>query len=167
MGMIIINTSFSRMSCVAREYCELVENLEKTPLSEWLVRVADMLPRLRDAVGQLHVSEVPLSGNMEPDIDARFELFSRIYGKIGERDGFSSDFDAQLGGQRLSGSLADDLTDIYFDVKRGIKLLDDHPDEPALAIHEWQHSFSLHWKHHLMDAERQVGAMQLQLPSSK
>jgi hypothetical protein len=165
--MDIINTSFSRMTFVAREYCELVDNLDDYSQQDWLARIAEVLPRLHEAVGQLHVADSPVARTTEPDIDARFDLFSRIYRKIGEREGFNPEFDAQMGGQRLSGSLADDLTDIYFDVRRGLVLLDEHPDEPGVAIHDWRHSFQLHWKHHLRDAERQLDAMQLKKPSRK
>jgi hypothetical protein len=162
--MEILNTGFSRMTFVAREYCELVNELENMPGEQWLARVAELLPRLDEAVLQLHVPQEGEIIPAEPDIDTRFELFSRIYQVVGEREGYSHDFDLQQIGQRLSGSLADDLTDIYFDLKKGIELLDRYPDRPALAIQVWQQSYRLHWRHHLEDALRHVSDIKTSRP---
>jgi len=158
--MEVLNTGFSRMAFLAREYCELVDNLENMAEPDWLVHMADLLPRLHEAVSSMHTVEEAAANTVDPDIETRFELFSRIYKKIGERDGFHPEHDTIRDGQRLSGSLADDLTDIYFDLLRGLELLDQYPKQPNIAIHDWQHSFSLHWRHHLIDAERQLSAIQ-------
>ncbi|CAK0772923.1 hypothetical protein CCP3SC15_4690002 [Gammaproteobacteria bacterium] len=58
------------------------------------------------------------------------------------------------GQQDPTGSLADDFTDIYFELKRGLKLLEGGGTGNALAL--WKGSFLVHWGQHLVDAERQV-----------
>jgi hypothetical protein len=162
--MDILNTGFSRMTFVAREYCELVDDINNMPTEQWLLRMADVLPRLHEAVRQLHTPPVEEINAAEPDIEVRFDLFSRIYQVVGERDGYSPDFDLQQLGQRLSGSLADDLTDIYFDLKKGIQLQESYPDKPALAIQVWQRSYQLHWRHHLEDAQRHFSDIKASRP---
>jgi hypothetical protein len=59
----------------------------------------------------------------------------------------------------MSGSLADDLTDIYFDLKPGLELLPAAHPEPVLRF--WLESFELHWGQHLVDAERHLYALKL------
>jgi hypothetical protein len=121
--------------------------------------MADLLPSLQQAITELHVPRADHVEAPSHDFEARFELFSRMYKKFGERDGYTADFDVNKRGRRLSGSLADDLTDIYFDLKRGLDLLSRFPDQPNIAINDWQRSFHLHWRHHLSSAQRQLNAI--------
>jgi len=50
----------------------------------------------------------------------------------------------------MTGSLADDLTDIYCELKHGLRMVDDYPE---LSLGAWQESFTCHWRDHLADAE--------------
>ena len=52
-----------------------------------------------------------------------------------------------------TGSLADDLTDIYCELKNGLKLVD---GEPERAMEDWHKGYHLHWGQHLVDAERHL-----------
>jgi len=56
-------------------------------------------------------------------------------------------------GQSMSGSLADDLTDIYCELKHGLKLM---RVEPGKALDDWRSGYHLHWGQHLLDAERHL-----------
>jgi hypothetical protein len=167
MEMKVLNTGFSRMTFVAREYCELIEELDNYDDAEWLSRLADVLSRLEDAVELLKTPQSAVPYRPEADMEARFELFSRVYQKIGEREGFQNEFDSQHGGRRLSGSLADDLTDIYFDLKRGLGMLTMSPQRPDAAMQIWKQSHDVHWRHHLTDALRQFNAMAVQHPGRR
>lgn len=160
--MDVLDTVFSRMTFAAREYCELIDNVDSISRGDWLARMSGLLPRLHDAVIQLKSDSAATVKTRGPDFDERFELFSRLYERFGEREGFDADFDGGPEGRRLSGSLADDFTDIYFDLKRGLQLLQEHAGEPNVAIAEWQRSFQLHWRHHLDDAQRQLDGLMRQ-----
>lgn len=48
------------------------------------------------------------------------------------------------------GDLADDLADIWRDVKSGLELFD--ADEVEAAAFEWHHSFTIHWGSHAANA---------------
>jgi hypothetical protein len=97
------------------------------------------------------------------DLDARFDLFTRLRTRLGERDVYWLEFDhpedARADDDHRTGSLADDLTDIYFELKRGLRLLDAAgPDEVA---HLWGVGFKRHWGQHLVDAERHLYALKV------
>jgi len=143
----------------ALAYCQLIESVDRFEREEWLQQMADLLPRLHDAMTAL---DLPLDHYVRkelPDYDDRFTLFTRLYTVLGERDGYWRAFDTAHDGQRLSGSLADDFTDIYFDLKQGLQLLRANPSEPTKAANDWRYSYHMHWGHHLADAARQLTAM--------
>jgi len=146
------NLATEQMATLASGYCELVESFDENSLDNWLTDVAELLPKLHRAVDGLEQAKSMGVYEHRADYDARFEMFTRLYQALGERNGYSYEYDG-LDGQRLSGSLADDITDIYFDLKHGLSVL---INDPTMAAHEWQHSYEFHWRHHLLDAERQL-----------
>jgi hypothetical protein len=148
-------TNLNSMADVARRFCEHVEQFNPDDLDNWLREMVALLPQLDEAassLGELHSLSVH---ERTVDDEARFELFTRLYEVLGERDGYDYEYDS-LEGQRLSGTLADDITDIYFDLKRGLDLLEQYPGEPKIAASDWHQSYEFHWRHHLLDAERQL-----------
>jgi len=154
--IINLSTEFSRMAECSQDFCSLIDCAGDSPADDWLVRLAEVLPQLHLAVKALNVSPPKPSFEPVPDDEDRFELFLKLYEYLGERDGYTVEFDVMRHGQRLSGSLADDLTDIYYDLKRGLDLLEKNPSEPNIAATEWQTTYRDHWGHHLEDAERQL-----------
>ena len=146
------NEAMDKMAELAENFCQLVDRFDEQQLEAWLEEMATMLPQLQQAIGALGKVENLSVYESNTDYDERFELFTRLYNALGERDGYNYEYDG-LEGHRLSGSLADDITDIYFDLKRGLGLLN---DSPQLAARDWQQSYEFHWRHHLVDAERQL-----------
>ncbi|MGD8742891.1 MAG: DUF5063 domain-containing protein [Granulosicoccaceae bacterium] len=147
--------SLNSMADVARRFCEHVEQFSADHVDSWLTDMVALLPQLDEAASSL--GELQSLSVHEHDVDdeARFELFTRLFEALGERDGYDYEYDS-LEGQRLSGTLADDITDIYFDLKRGLDLLEQYPAEPKIAASDWRQSYEFHWRHHLLDAERQL-----------
>ena len=141
-----------QMAALANSFCSLVERFEEDQLEGWLVEMTKLLPRLHEAVDALGKLDTVNAYEHSTDYDARFDLFTRLYNALGERDGYNYAYDG-IDGQRLSGTLADDITDIYFDLKHGLRMLE---DDPGQAARNWQHSYEFHWRHHLIDAERQL-----------
>ncbi|MDX1593263.1 MAG: DUF5063 domain-containing protein [Gammaproteobacteria bacterium] len=156
---------------LARDFCHLIERVGERREPGWLKEVFGLLPRLHVAVVSL--TDPGGKGPEEPDpenwpgdehdhleaLDDRFELYTRLRSELGEHDGYWLEFDP-VGDAHddMSGSLADDLADIYYDVKRGLALFDeaddaDHSDD---AVHFWKRSYRLHWGQHLVDAERHL-----------
>ena len=137
---------------VARSYCELIESSGPGD-SGWLSQVALLLPKLHAAVAALGGEVEDLNHVLVADLDARFELFTHLRELLGKQDAYWMEFDVAGDGQSMSGSLADDLTDIYCELKHGLSLLD---DEPTAALDGWRRGFRVHWGQHLVDAERHL-----------
>jgi len=145
--MTTLTETLSEMVGVAETYCQLIE------------RTGSLMPRLHLAVTALSAydsHDLPLPG---VDLDQRFELYSRLCKVLGDRDSYWLEFDASPEEMHMSGSLADDLTDIYFDLQHGLQLLDEA--WPQQAAQAWQSSYRMHWGQHLVDAERHLYALKV------
>ncbi len=151
---------FTEMVAAAEAYCGLIDQAEPNNAT-WFENLFQSLPRLHAAVTALNIA---MDGDYPPariDIDARFELFSKLREWLGERDGYWLEYDTSsaIHPQHMTGSLADDLTDIYFDLKPGLELLPKAREEQVVQF--WQASFELHWGQHLVDAERHLYALKV------
>jgi hypothetical protein len=143
---------------LAQRYCDLIESSgEDNPA--WLPQVADLLPRLHAAITSLQNDVFRGAADLTPDLDARFELYTHLRGLLGERDGYWLEFDRVDDHHAMTGSLADDLTDIYCELKHGLKSVDTDPDR---AVRGWLNGFELHWGQHLTDAQRHLSLLAAQ-----
>ncbi|MFC1684746.1 DUF5063 domain-containing protein [Pseudomonadota bacterium] len=140
----------------ARSFCGLIEDLDEvSPV--WLEEVSRLLPRLHAAVVELCNQTRGEGRHCAPcDLDARFEIFTRLRTMLGDKDPYWMEFDMAADGQVMSGSLADDLTDIFCELKRGLELLEGSPEEPRKALDAWSCGYKVHWGQHLIDAERHL-----------
>lgn len=150
---------FARMRQAAQEYCHLIEQIDGSD-GEWLRRLAALLPRLHAAVTELGPGALGGQRRIDVNLDARFELYTHLRGILGDRDGYWMEFDPLTDEQCKSGSLADDLTDIYCELKYGLTLLDTQPDDPNEAYEGWRTGYRVHWGQHLVDAERHLYSLQ-------
>jgi hypothetical protein len=140
---------------LAQRYCELIE-ASCAEYASWLQEVADLLPRLRAAVNSLDGHRCDGDLTLFPDLDARFELYTHLVELLGDRDSYRLEFDRVGGSLTKTGSLADDLTDIYCELKHGLSTVEEDPDKSVRAFLE---GFSLHWGQHLTDAERHLSEL--------
>jgi hypothetical protein len=147
-----MSPKIQKLETLARRYCELVESLHEGN-TKWLQEVACLLPSLHEAVNALNLPTPRNTHYTAADLDARFELYTFLRTLLGERDSYWMEFDVAGDGQTMSGSLADDLTDIYCELKSGLQLLDGEPEQAAEG---WHQGFHLHWGQHLLDAERHL-----------
>jgi len=154
-----LSEKLTEMASTATAYCGLIETHNPSVNRGWLIEMYTLLPRLHSAVTSLtsfegHDLPVP-----EVDLDIRFDLYSRLRRQLGDRDSYWLEFDASPEQVHMSGSLADDLTDIYFDLQHGLELLDEA--WPQRAAQAWQSTYRLHWGQHLVDAERHLYALKV------
>lgn len=141
---------------LARRYCALVEASDNGN-DAWLRDIAALLPRLQAALETDRASRSYRPPDRGQDLDARFDLYSRLRQLLADRDPYWLEFDHwQDGAEAMTGSLADDLTDIYFELRQGLQLLDRDPDR---ALDAWYSGYEGHWARHLIDAERHLAAL--------
>ena len=155
------------MADLARHYCRLIESIGSERDPRWLREVFTLLPKLHIAVvsldGDDRHDEDPALADADneqrhvDELEHRFELYSRVRRELGEHDNYWLEFDPVGDGHGdMSGSLADDLVDIYHDIKGG---LDKLPEADDAAIDHWKRTYRLHWGQHLVDAERHLYAL--------
>jgi hypothetical protein len=144
---------------LVRRYCVLIEG-SGPQAPQWLHEVSELLPRLHAAFTSLKLTGPAKRGDdLTPDLDARFELFSHLRRLLDDRDGYWLEFDRLDDCNAMTGSLADDLTDIYCELKHGLRFADSQPDR---AIRDWVNGYVFHWRRHLMDAERHLATLAAQ-----
>lgn len=143
---------------LAKHYCALIERSSTESVS-WLKDIALLLPRLHAAVNSLNGRLYEGAAALTPDLDARFELFTRLAATLGDRDSYWLEFDSVHDTHAMTGSLADDLTDIYCELKHGLRSVDESPE---VALQAWKDGFTHHWGQHLIDAERHLSALAAQ-----
>ena len=147
----------SELFSIARRFCELVESLEeghREPLSQ----LNTLLPRLHAAMTAAGPGQEDGAFDSQVDLDQRFELFSRLRGLLGDLDGYWMEYDVTPDRQEMSGSLADDLTDIYCELKLGLMRLE-RSDDTRRTLGRWRAGFCKHWGQHVVDAERHLYAL--------
>lgn len=147
----------ARMASVAGQYCAFIEDLDGRAAGlpvQWLRRLETLLPRL-------HVAVIALLGPVEDlhqyrlyDDDRRCELFLHLTAVLQSDHRLWASYQVsgarQASPQELCERMADNMTDMYFDLRQGLELV---RENPLLAAAEWQRSFYVHWARHLLDAE--------------
>ena len=147
---------FMELVKTARDFCNLIDRVPSQ--DDWLSPLFQLLPRLHANVVAMHDPGGEDIADEQVDLDDRFDLFSRLRLRLGDLDMYWLEFDqpadAHADDEHRTGSLADDLTDIYFELKRGLNILDfAGPDQVA---HLWEVGFRQHWGQHLVDAKRHL-----------
>jgi hypothetical protein len=138
---------------VARRYCELID-ASGADCPHWLSEIAAILPRLHAVMSSFNYPAPDAEHDHPVNLDARFELYSHLRDLLADRDGYFLAFDAYTEGREaMSGSLADDLTDIYCELKHGLRAFS---SDPAHALETWLLGYEHHWCEHLVDAERHL-----------
>ena len=135
-------------------FCELIDDLRNSGHgSSALAELARVLPRLHaELAGLNHRAE---AGEHLPcvDLEARFDLYSQLKVVLGEYDSYWLEYDHEGHSQSPSGSLADDLTDIYCELQLGLSLLECSPNQ---TLDIWEAGYRLNWGQHLVDAAKHL-----------
>lgn len=151
-----------QMARAVKEYCGLIDRFNSVGQGQyWLRRMEKLLPRLHAAVVSLDVPDTDRINYNLPNDDMRCELFMNLNQVLLCDDILWCDFDKPTIKQDMCERLADDFTDMYFDLQHGLQLLDKHPNQPRVAACNWHHSFYLHWGEHLVDAEGCLHAVEV------
>ena len=155
----------SQMASVVYEYCNLIDQCNDISSGQcrgqyWLRHMEKLLPRIHSTVVSLKAPTPERFIYNLPDDDLRCELFMRLNEVLLKDNILWSGLDRAQIKHNLCESLADDFTDIYFDLKQGLELYHEYPLRPAYAIHNWQASYYSHWGQHLVDAETWLHAVE-------
>ena len=159
----------SREARVYREaavaFCALVENRREHPAPEWLKEVHLLLPRLYAAA--LALPRVEPDTESPGEREVTHDNWQALYTDLADRLGrWGSYFDVcdpydEANHEPVRMSLADDLADIYRDVKSGLLAEQSvTAARPNDVLWTWRFEFESHWAAH---AARALRALQTAL----
>jgi len=139
----------------AERFCYLVENIHDFNRQLWLTEVSSILPRIHAVIAVIDNNNRSECLFTLSDIEERFEMFCNLKTVLGDKDGY--EWGEELRDNELYGSLSDDLSDLYFEIRRGLDLIKTGGEGsvPA-ALSLWRDGFFLHWGKHLVDAQRHL-----------
>jgi len=150
-----------RFGLVARRYCSVVDSAPRMERAEFLLEIYRLLPCLVDEATKL--PDVEYDDDVESDErSARprvrlteqqsTNLYHLLKEKLGDWDSYRKVFDPTSNEEAIPGSIADDVADIYRDLKEGSVLSERHQASPENVIFLWRFLFYSHWGKHAIDA---------------
>lgn len=165
-----IGKAADRFSAVAHRFCAVVDSAAGFEKKELLSQFYPILPKLIDEA--IHLPDVELSDSDE-QIEKKTsgasrrmatrqsqqewgQLYNLLKERLGDWDLYWQVFDPTEDSEAIYGSLADDLADIYRDVKEGIVLRETGEVPVENIVWTWRLTFGFHWGKHAMDALRTI-----------
>jgi hypothetical protein len=158
-----------RFTVIAQRFCSVVDSASNMNRADLLAEIYRILPKLIDAAISLPDVDLSDSGEqIEEPAEATFssktprsrqeqeQLCSPLKEKLGDWDLYREVFNPTQDNEIIFGSLADDIADIYLDLKYGLVLQETHQAPLADIIWEWRFSFNCHWGKHAIDALRTI-----------
>ena len=149
--------ALERFVAAAGVFCGLVDDHTQHPdPAAWLRQIGDTLLRLDNDIKPLNGRAAEAEYSMLQNLEERFLLFGRLKSYLGPLDEYWSEADLDASDGLKTGSLADDITDLYFDLKRGLAVYRSGKSAEHQAVDLWLYSYKLHWQQHLRDAKKQL-----------
>jgi hypothetical protein len=156
-----------RFSVVAAQFCAVVDAAPRLSREEFLSQVYSVLPKLIDQAICMPDIEPDESSEVAPVPEGQLEntrlghhqwqrLYDMLKEKLGDWESYRELFDPIGDTEPCGGSLADDLADIYRDLKEVLVRNESSSARPENRIWEWQFSFNSHWGRHAIDALRVI-----------
>jgi hypothetical protein len=158
-----IRPSAVEFVAAARRFVAVVDGREGMSAEEFLLTLHPLLAELT-----FRASVLPdvWSDHDSPEDRMTHDDWSRLFRSLsdylGDRDVYWQVFDpVELGGDDpMRGFLADDLADIYRDLKPGLEAVAERRGRiPKFVVWEWRFGFFSHWGHHAINAMRTIHAL--------
>ena len=141
-----------RFIAVARAFCSLLESATELELRDLRARLLVALPELYLAGLALPLPETDVEAE---SVSLKLDLLVGLAQHLGEHDAYWVVFDPTQREAPIQGSLAQDLSEIRFDLQQGLVALDQGALLEAV-VWEWRFGLDSHWGNHLVDAFRAI-----------
>jgi hypothetical protein len=145
-----------RFGVVAKRFRSVVDSASSMDRIEFAAQIYRILPKLIDEAISLPDVESSDSDHKKSSINIRFQEWDRLYNslkeKLGDWNPYHQVFDPTQDSEAIFGSLADDIADIYGDLKKGLVFIETRQSQPDDAIWTWRVLFYSHWGQHAMNA---------------
>jgi hypothetical protein len=155
----------NRFAGIANRFCSVVDSAPKIERADLLFQIYRILPKVIDEAisvpdvtpsdsndGIDGTSQVPVRTKHRQSLEEWSQLYNLLKEKLVDWDSYRQVFDPTRDNEAIFGTLADDLADIYRNLKEGIVASESHRARPEDVIWSWRFSFYSHWGKHAMDA---------------
>src|SRR5450631_3497525 len=120
-----------RFGQVASRFCSVVDSAQNLGRNDFVSQVYRILPKLIDeAICLPDVDSTDDHKSKRKSVRQRIEEWDQLYNslkeKLGEWNLYRQVFDPTRDTEAICGSLADDIADIYRDLKEGLVLRETH-----------------------------------------
>jgi hypothetical protein len=142
----------------ATRFIDVVDSCCEVANDQFLMSIQRCLLELYASVLRLPTVEPEEDENppVAPySVAVRTEVYERLKEKFGTSGIYWEIFDSTTFSEPIKGSLADDISDIYFDLKESVYLAERNK-HPENTLWEVRFSFSSHWGRHLTDALKAI-----------
>ncbi|MEP7289795.1 MAG: DUF5063 domain-containing protein [Chloroflexota bacterium] len=145
----------------ATEFCELIEDPSALTSVQFVHKSADLLVTLYQvglALPELDAADEIVAQQVTLKPDAH--LYPQVAEKLGKHNTYWQLPDPYDHGVPTAGDLAEDLTEIYSELKTGLLAFNKGAEEDILlSIWHWKFFFMVHWGGHTVDALRALHAL--------
>ncbi|MDF9391441.1 MULTISPECIES: DUF5063 domain-containing protein [Methylococcus] len=156
-GSVTSSTSApAQFAKIAEKFCRLVDGFARHEPQDWLALIARELEPLETAVRGLARKGGIGDYSLLADIEERHRMYVQLKTFLGSMDDYWTEADLEAGDGVMTGSLSDNITEIYFALKRGLAHWNQGPDEAAAAVGEWVSGFEINWGYHLANLRSQL-----------
>lgn len=159
-----------RFGAVAERYCAIVDGtaqLDKTDLLYQVyriltdliseaIRLPDTDPWQRDEPDDLTQDLAKPRANLDIGHKAWQDPYELLKEKLGDSDLYWEVFDPVAESEAIQGSLADDIADVYRDLKNGLTAKRQVGAILTELVWEWRLLFYSHWGDHAINALRTI-----------
>lgn len=154
-------TPLEAVAEAAHDYCRLIEHVRANHLADWLSCVQSSLLKLDTAVRRLASQEPYHAYKLAHDLDARFESYLRLKRYLDHYDELSPGPDLAEFYDLSFGNLSENLTDIYFEVRRGLASYEAGTIGEQSAQRIWSNGYRNYWQQHLKEARKRLNLIRL------
>ncbi|OFX42332.1 MAG: hypothetical protein A2046_04035 [Bacteroidetes bacterium GWA2_30_7] len=158
---IVFSKNVIEFVTVANEYCNFIENSEKTEQSDFISKIQKFLPLLYLKASMLTKNETVTEEEPEKYVtEAHYaKINNTLLTKFGELDSYKDLTDSQMNEttEFVEHSISEDLSDIYQDLKDFIYIyrLGD-VDIMNDGLWECINNFELYWGNRLLSASKSI-----------
>jgi hypothetical protein len=144
---------------LAREYCQFLEQSDGCGRTTLVQEISVRFARLIE-VGMRLPSVEPTADDVKPEAETsstRTEEWKQLWGKLrevlGNLEGYWEVFDPTGKEEPVNGSLANDVAEVYEDLKESLRLLETNASLSDIYW-QWRFDFREHWGRHAASALR-------------
>jgi hypothetical protein len=144
------NDQLKRFRAAATEFINAVDTAPRLERETFLATVSHSMAELFSAALLLPPvkPETDVNETLLPEDD---ELRRSLQEKLGSLDVYWQIFDSTAKQEPVQGSIAQDISEIYFDLKQSLHQEETGIPQPDLTF-EWRFDFRSHWGRHLLGA---------------